>query len=231
MLLVLLYRYSGLIQIAFLSLQMLLLLLCLTAGILILLLTRLVIQLNAPVDSPRGRTKPARTLIVLGSGGHTAEMLALTAGLNHKLYTPRIYVMANTDKISQTKVLAQESISVDFQILEVPRSREVRQSYASSVFSTLRATWSCVPIVWQLRPDVVLTNGPGTCVPIVAIVWLLRLIGVNPCVKLVFVESYCRVQSVSLSGKILQWLVDLFVVQWPGLAAKTNRSSYLGKLM
>lgn len=40
----------------------------------------------------------------------------------------------------------------------------------------------------------------------------------RPC-SLVFVESFCRVESVSLSGRLLYPVVDEFVVQWPQLAA------------
>lgn len=36
-------------------------------------------------------------------------------------------------------------------------------------------------------------------------------------VRVVFVESLCRVQSLSLTGRILYYLADRFVVQWPGL--------------
>lgn len=39
----------------------------------------------------------------------------------------------------------------------------------------------------------------------------------RPC-SLVFIESFCRVESLSLSGLMLYPLVDEFVVQWPELA-------------
>lgn len=47
---------------------------------------------------------------------------------------------------------------------------------------------------------------------------LLMLNLVGRChAKLVFVESACRVKSLSLSGKIMYHIADSFIVQWPQL--------------
>ncbi len=56
----------------------------------------------------RSKTRHAKTMVVLGSGGHTAEMLALVRALDHQHYTPRIYVAADTDNHSITRALTQE---------------------------------------------------------------------------------------------------------------------------
>lgn len=50
----------------------------------------------------------AKTLVVLGSGGHTVEMLKIVAALSPKKYNPRIYVVADTDKISNKKLIEVE---------------------------------------------------------------------------------------------------------------------------
>lgn len=52
--------------------------------------------------------KAVKTLVVLGSGGHTVEMLKMVAALNPKKYNPRVYVVADTDKISNKKLLEVE---------------------------------------------------------------------------------------------------------------------------
>lgn len=36
--------------------------------------------------------------------------------------------------------------------------------------------------------------------------------------QLIYIESFARVQRLSLSGKILHHFVDRFLVQWPALA-------------
>lgn len=180
------------------------------------------------------RKKPAKTLIVLGSGGHTAEMMTIVKQLNKRNYSPRYYILASTDSTSESKVLNVEEPTTsknDYELFRISRSRHVGQSYLTSVFTTIRSIWQCIPLVYHLQPEIVLCNGPGTCVPICLIAFMLKIFGaINAQCKIVFVESYCRVKTVSLSGKILVWIADCFVVQWPQLAQFSPKSQYFGRL-
>ncbi|KAB0362875.1 hypothetical protein FD754_007031 [Muntiacus muntjak] len=76
----------------------------------------------------------------------------------------------------------------------------------------------------------VLCNGPGTCVPICISALLLGILGIKK-VIIVYVESICRVEHLSLSGKILFHLSDYFIVQWPTLKEKYPKSVYLGRIV
>jgi len=170
--------------------------------------------------------------LVLGSGGHTGELLRLIARLNRQKYSRRVYVVADTDDHSVDKVRKLEESSEEYELIRIPRSREVRQSYTSSILSTLRSIAACVPAVWRMKADVVLINGPGTCVPICACAWLYRFLGLHHCV-IVFVESFCRVSSLSLTGRILYHfrLADRMLVQWPDLKEKYPRCDYIGRVL
>ena len=75
-----------------------------------------------------------------------------------------------------------------------------------------------------------LCNGPGTCVPICISALLLGILGIKK-VIIVYVESICRVEHLSLSGKILFHLSDYFIVQWPTLKEKYPKSVYLGRIV
>ncbi|XP_064003367.1 UDP-N-acetylglucosamine transferase subunit ALG14 homolog isoform X2 [Pogoniulus pusillus] len=76
----------------------------------------------------------------------------------------------------------------------------------------------------------ILCNGPGTCVPVCISALLLGLLRMKRAV-IVYVESICRVETLSLSGKILYYLSDYFIVQWPELKEKYPRSVYLGRVV
>ncbi|KAF6223973.1 hypothetical protein HO133_010547 [Letharia lupina] len=52
---------------------------------------------------PRARGTPTHLLVVLGSGGHTAEMLSLLASLDPARYTYRSYVIGSGDDFSAGK--------------------------------------------------------------------------------------------------------------------------------
>eukprot|EP00968_Pinguiococcus_pyrenoidosus_P026604 scaffold7114_cov264-Pinguiococcus_pyrenoidosus.AAC.8 len=206
--------------------------------------------------NPLGIPGPARTLAVLGSGGHTMEMLEMTKGLKVERYAPLYFVVASTDKSSERKVRASAARQPDA-FFYIPRSREVGQSYLTSVATTLHATFyswyvnrmmsyveprdhvadvtrmCCFgrALVWRLQPDLVLCNGPGTCLPLYLGAFLLKVLW-KPQLKLVFVESFCRVKTLSLTGKIIYALgiSDEFVVHWPELRQGYRRAKYLGQL-
>jgi UDP-N-acetylglucosamine:LPS N-acetylglucosamine transferase len=58
---------------------------------------------------------------------------------------------------------------------------------------------------------------------------LIKLFGVND-IKIVFSESFACVDHLSLSGKLLYPIVDMFFVQWPDLQVLYPKSIYTGRL-
>ena len=166
-----------------------------------------------------------KTLVVLGSGGHTAEMLRLITAFDFGRYGPLTLVTASTDTTSRAKAereLPQAALATA-RWVQIPRAREVGQSFVTSVPSTLHALWACVHLIWTASPDLVLVNGPGTCVPVAV---LARLSGS----RVIFVESWCRVESLSLTGRIMYYVAHRFVVHWPELARRYPRAEYLGRI-
>ena len=190
--------------------------------------------------------------MVLGSGGHTAEMFAILRALDPRRYAPRAYVVADTDHTSVSKVERHEasvgaaladSDATDAElerwtshaVVRLPRSREVGQSYLLSVFTTLRAILAAFALVLRERPRVVLCNGPGTCLPVCVAAFVAKClpepVGRAPVV--VFAESVARVQSLSLTGKLLYHLrlADEVFVQWETLAERYPRTTLAGRVV
>ncbi|XP_034717818.1 UDP-N-acetylglucosamine transferase subunit ALG14 homolog isoform X1 [Etheostoma cragini] len=201
----------------------------------LLFIIRLYIVVKTGPNCKPGSKGPVAVLVVAGSGGHTTEILRLMESLS-AAYTPRHYVIADTDKMSEDKICSFErskqhlDSESQFTIWRIPRSREVHQSWVSSVVSTLDALRYSLPLVFRLRPDMVLCNGPGTCVPLCAAGLLLGILGMKK-VLLVYVESVCRVQTLSLTGKILYPISDYFFVQWSSLRDKYPKSIFLGRIV
>lgn len=212
------------------------LLLAATAGVVaVLLALRLWVVLHSRVVVPR---ESLSLMAVVGSGGHTTEILRLLEHLS-SAYSPRHYIIADTDEMSAQKINSFELYRADrdpstmfpkYYIHRIPRSREVQQSWPSTVLTTLYASWLSFPLTYRVKPDLVLCNGPGTCVPICVSALLLGILGIKK-VIIVYVESICRVEHLSLSGKILFHLSDYFIVQWPTLKEKYPKSVYLGRIV
>merc|ERR1719378_1658574 len=169
-----------------------------------------------------------QTAIVLGSGGHTTEMIRLISAMDQQRYSKKTFFVAQTDNFSLEKVKACSWLDIsDYEVVRIPRSREVKQSWVTTVWTTALATAFTITHWRKIgRTDLLLVNGPGTCVPICLIAWLINfakwLVGPThlPQTKIVFVESICRVKTLSLTGKILTRFADHLLVQWPKLAAK-----------
>ena len=186
------------------------------------------------------RKRPVRTLAVLGSGGHTTEMLHLLTSVTSENYTPLNYVMASSDTTSKNRLGAFDASTAKSpsdksghsktlppynEIYTIPRAREVGQSYFTSIFTTINSILHSARIVLiDTRPDLLLINGPGTCLPIALCTFMARVMGVCEG-KIVFCESFCRVKSLSLTGSLLQkiGIVDLFLVHWPELLDKNKK--------
>jgi beta-1,4-N-acetylglucosaminyltransferase len=213
----------------------------LLVGLILLRFTYLASKCGKDATVPaKKRTSPGRTLIVLGSGGHTAEMLRLLGGMNLHNYTPRVYVVAEGDKMSVDKVEKFEStasnstlgLTAAASIRKVPRARQVMQSYITSVFSTLVAVLYSLPIVWSAYPDLVLCNGPGTCIPVCFWAYVMKFFGLKNS-KIIYIESVCRVEHLSLSGLLLYYLfmADCVFVQWPQLKQRYPRTLCIGRIV
>ncbi|XP_028666947.1 UDP-N-acetylglucosamine transferase subunit ALG14 homolog isoform X1 [Erpetoichthys calabaricus] len=201
----------------------------------LVIICRMVILVKHKEEYKPGKSGSVRVLVVAGSGGHTTEILRLMESLS-PCYNPRHYVIAETDTMSKDKICCLEVsrkykyAEQEYTIHKIPRSREVHQSWSSTLLTTLHSLLYSGPLVFTLKPDLILCNGPGTCVPLCVSALLLGVLGIKR-ILIVYVESICRVETLSLSGKILYYLSDYFFVQWPNLKEKYPRSIYLGRVV
>uniref|UniRef100_A0A1I7XKZ6 UDP-N-acetylglucosamine transferase subunit ALG14 n=1 Tax=Heterorhabditis bacteriophora TaxID=37862 RepID=A0A1I7XKZ6_HETBA len=154
-------------------------------------------------------------------------MIQLLENLDDR-YNPKLYIIASKDRISEEKVLTFEKTRATgtYTIATIPRSREVHQSYVSSIITTLYSFYYAVKIVWKTKPDLVLVNGPGTCIPVVIAAAVLDMIRLRD-TTIIYEESICRVERLSLSGALLYYsgLADDIIVQWPNLKDKYPRAT------
>lgn len=203
------------------------------------------------------RTCPAHMIIVLGSGGHTAEMLSLLRDLDPKKYTRRTYIVSSGDTFSSSKALefekriqskytqspmlsfqarGNEFIGGTFDIRTVPRARRIHQPLCTAPLSSFQCLIGCIRALYLTSrvntvttpeyADVIISNGPATGVIVILASMLLKFFALAPVwkMKTVYVESWARVTTLSLSGKILLWLglCDRFLVQWEELCKAIN---------
>jgi beta-1,4-N-acetylglucosaminyltransferase len=165
-------------------------------------------------------------------------MLLLLAGLTpaHAKACKRTYIVTSGDALSvqkaggyEGKLAAGDGANCVIRI--VPRARRIGQSWLTTPLDCVRCLVGCVlAFVEGGTPDVVLCNGPGSAVLMVLVTLGCRFLGLAR-TRTVYVESFARTRTLSLSGKILYPLVDRFMVQWPKLKQRYPRADYRGVLV
>ncbi|KAI0116434.1 oligosaccharide biosynthesis protein Alg14 like-domain-containing protein [Nemania sp. FL0031] len=178
-------------------------------------------------------------LIICGSGGHTAEMIQMVErSICPEKSSHRRWAVGKDDKKSYDKILAFESRLLDrfsrhsmdsgtFDIVQFGRARYVHQSWSTTPFTAILSLLGILqilttppdqgPVPRPRYPGVIVTNGPGTGFLFLLVARALRLLYVVPRSRMrtIYVESWARVKSLSLTGKLIRRLrlADTFLVQ------------------
>ncbi|ORZ07633.1 oligosaccharide biosynthesis protein Alg14-like protein [Absidia repens] len=201
------------------------------------ILSALRLWLILPSHQPtkKKRTSPCSTCIILGSGGHTAEMEQLIKCLDERKYQPRTYLYATTDQLSKNRIQQLEQTLFPTTLsqtkyYDMPRARTFGQPLLSIPISFWLALQTCFKILLATMPDVIICNGPGSCLPLCMLAYIPRFFGIKH-ITLIYVESCARVHGLSLTGRLLYGWVDLFFVQWPDLVEKYPKAQYHGILV
>lgn len=175
-------------------------------------------------------------LIVLGSGGHTSEMLIMLKQFKDKYERIEFtFVIADSDSTSIARIAPVLGEHVPYKVIRIPRLRHVGESFIKAVIRLPKILLLNLILVIKVDPDLVLVNGPGTCIPTIVGACLVQIF--SPSFKrifCVFVESFCRVKTISLTGKILYPLVDKFIVQWqptPEVLRRYPKVIYKGSVL
>lgn len=173
-------------------------------------------------------------MILLGSGGHTGEMIRMLGDVDlSKCY--RTWLVSSGDTTSLLKAQKYEertlSLADKTQYLELARARRVGEPLVLSVISTAKSLLSVASQIRKVAlPDVLLVNGPGTCIPVAYLLFALKVLGLCN-TRIVYIESLARVKQLSLSGRLIQPISDRFLVQWRPLADMYDRAEYYGILI
>ena len=116
----------------------------------------------------------ARFLVVLGGGGHSAEMIELTRRLDKHDYE---YVIAQDD------LLSAETIIHPGRIFHITNLRAMNDTYPLTVLlKSIPAFFGAIRILFGAKSRVIVTSGPALCVPLCLLWKIFRR-------KLVFVVS------------------------------------------
>ncbi|KAH7153316.1 glycosyltransferase family 1 protein [Dactylonectria macrodidyma] len=185
-------------------------------------------------------------LFVLGSGGHTKEMLMMMDdGYCGFQNAHRRYLVSSGDRMSNHHLQeyetglavlcnAQDLDPGTFDLSVVTRARNVHQSIWSTPFTGMLSILDIFLVLLtppgnrigaKVRyPTRIFSNGPATGFFVALAVHLLKVFYIVPenAMAFVYIESWARISTLSLTGRLLHHtgLADIFLVQHQAVAAK-----------
>lgn len=155
-----------------------------------------------------------KVLFVFGSGGHSAQSRILFGQMKGEFEFE--FMLENDDPFSK-KWLKGETI------YEVTPIRGKKEWLIATLWRIVRCSVESLIVFFKSNPDVILSAGPGIAIPIS---YLGKLFGK----KIIFIESWSRVTTKSIAGRVIYPIADQFYVQWPEMTSVYPEAIYVGRL-
>ena len=153
------------------------------------------------------KQKQLKICLAASAGGHISQLLKLSSCWSgHETFcvTTTEVVRNKLNKLGEVYVVG-----------ECNRQHPIR------VISVLTR---CIRIVLKERPDIVISTGAAAgCM----LCFLSKMIGS----KVVWIDSITNVERISLSGRMVRYIADLFLVQWPELADRYKKVEFVGTVV
>ena len=150
-----------------------------------------------------------KILFAASSGGHLEEILRL-----RDLTTPDNTILL-TEKVNYTLHPWQKTVYV------VP---QVNRRDPACALKLLANGWISLRVLAREKPDVVISTGALATLPVCLLCRLFRC-------RLIYIESLTRIERLSMTGKVLYRLADVFVVQWEELQKRCPKAVCWGVIV
>lgn len=160
------------------------------------------------------QTKPV-LLAIYGEGGHQSEMASL------------IKYLSSADDAFEIVSLGSgqlaESVLDHYSIKDVRSKHSRLQSLVLFIPILFVHLYTLLKIIRRYKIRGVISTGPGLCVMPMLV---CRLLGI----KTVFVETYCRFTTRSMTGRVMSKVANRFLVQNEELKSLYPNAEYCGRL-
>ena len=143
---------------------------------------------------------------VASSGGHLEELMCLKEIMEEN---DSFFV---TEKSGQ---ITEKSLNNAYIVRQINRHEKFFLWHFIKLFI------SAQEILKTEQPDVIITTGALVCFPFCL---LAKIKGK----KIIYIESFARVNEKSLTGKLMQPIADLFIVQWESMLKCYPNAKYTG---
>lgn len=145
---------------------------------------------------------------VASSGGHWEELLCLKP---------------LTEKYDSVFVTEKGGQSDDAEGLRIYTVDQMNRKEKFFVLKFIRLFVKAAIFTYREKPDVFITTGALISFPFCVIGKLFRK-------KIVYIESFARIEGKSMTGKLVYPIADYFVVQWKSMLEYYPKAHYGGAI-
>lgn len=150
-----------------------------------------------------------KVLFIASTGGHLNELLQL-----EKIFDKYISFII-TEKTKSNMILRKKYNRVNYLIFGT------KDHIISYIFKFIYNIFKSLVLFVKIRPNVVVTTGTHTAVPMCYIAKLFRR-------KVIFIETFANIETKTLSGRLVYPIADCFIVQWEEMLKLYPKAKYWG---
>jgi len=151
--------------------------------------------------------KKLRICLAASAGGHLSQLLRLS----HSWKDYEVFWVTTTTVVAE-------------KLCKSGKVYAVGESNREHLIRVIKSLIRCIKIIIKERPDVVVSTGAAVgCITC----FLGKILGA----KVVWMDSITNVEQISLSGKMVRYIADLFLVQWPALADRYWKVEFVGTVI
>ncbi|WP_066190578.1 MULTISPECIES: PssD/Cps14F family polysaccharide biosynthesis glycosyltransferase [Gracilibacillus] len=154
--------------------------------------------------------KQKKLLLISSIGGHLTQLLQLESLFKNYQY----HIVTEKSEITEE---LKKKYPVSF-LMYGGRNYPFRYIFKFS-FNVIKSLY----LFLRYRPDVIISTGAHTAVPMCYLAKLFRR-------KVVFIESFSKSTSPTLSGRLVYPISDLFIVQWESMKKIYPKAVYGGSI-
>ena len=160
-------------------------------------------------------------------GGHFAQLMAL-----HELFDKYETVIVTDNERANNDIPALKNVkAIEFAMSFANRREELKKRGEKNMThaSYLTAYWGlfkeCNAIWKKYRPKVIVSTGSNIAFPLA---YIAKLHGT----KMVYIETRAKVYNKTITGKLIGWICDKIIVQWPEMVdVYKGKAEYYGTLV
>ena len=151
--------------------------------------------------------KAIKICLAASSGGHLSQLLKLS----ERWQGYKTFCVTTTD-VMRDKLRQRGKVYI---IGECNREHPLR---------VILVLMRCINVILRERPNIVISTGA-------AVGCIMCFLGKLLDAKVIWIDSITNVERMSLSGRMVRHIADLFLVQWPELAEQYSNVEYVGAVI